>query len=232
MEGTRLNILKWLQREGASSVDALARNMGLAPATIRRHLDILQRDHLVDFEEVRKKTGRPEYSFYLTEDGHEALPKAYDRMLGLMVGEVADLSVDDLGQCDGSQLLDLVFGRLSARITRENENKLVGKGLGERLKVLESVLDAERFHPEVVREGKAVRINLLNCPFRSVALKNEAVCRFDKEIIETTLGVSAVKARSLNDGSPGCSYVANLSEDQLRELSEQLDQVESNAVRT
>ena len=69
MEGARLRILQLLQKHSNDTVEGLANAIGLAPATIRRHLDILQRDRLVTFEEVRKRTGRPEYSFYLTEGG-------------------------------------------------------------------------------------------------------------------------------------------------------------------
>ena len=88
MEGTRLRILQLLQKDGHATVEGLATGIGLAPATIRRHLDILQRDRLVGFDEVRKRTGRPEYSFYLTEDGQESLPKDYDRLLAMVVDEI------------------------------------------------------------------------------------------------------------------------------------------------
>ena len=54
MEGTRLRILQLLQRNSCDTVDGLAKSIGLAPATIRRHLDILQCDRFVSFEEVRK----------------------------------------------------------------------------------------------------------------------------------------------------------------------------------
>ena len=74
MEGTRLLILQLLQKNNSDTVEGLAKAIGLAPATIRRHLDILQRDRFVAFEEIRKKTGRPEYSFFLTHDGPETLP--------------------------------------------------------------------------------------------------------------------------------------------------------------
>ena len=48
----------------------MAQAMGLASATVRRHLDILQRDHLVSWTEARRQTGRPHYVFFLTENGH------------------------------------------------------------------------------------------------------------------------------------------------------------------
>jgi len=58
-----------LQKQGSDTVDRISMTIGLAPTTILRHLDILQRDQLVAYNEIRKKTGRPEHSFYLTELG-------------------------------------------------------------------------------------------------------------------------------------------------------------------
>ena len=109
MEGTRFRILQLLQSKGNQTVEALATSIGLAPATIRRHLDILQRDRFVEFCEVRKKTGRPEYSFFLTEEGQETLPKDYDRLLALTVEGLARLSTEEINGRDGGQVLELVF---------------------------------------------------------------------------------------------------------------------------
>ena len=72
----------------------MAKEIGLAPATVRGHLDILQRDRLVDFAEVRQRTGRPGYAFYLTDAGHETLPKGYDVLLGLVVQELDTLTTE------------------------------------------------------------------------------------------------------------------------------------------
>ena len=126
MEGTRLRILQLLQKKQHDTVDGLASTIGLAPATIRRHLDILQRDRLVAFREVRKKTGRPEYSFYLTEDGHEALPKDYDQLLGMIVQEMSSLTREDTSARNGQQILELVFQRLSSAVARSYDERLDG----------------------------------------------------------------------------------------------------------
>ena len=116
MEGSRFRILQQLQKKTNDTVGGLAGAMELAPATIRRHLDILQRDRLVAFKGVRKKTGRPEYSFYLTEDGHQALPKSYDVLLRLLVDELGQMTATDLAGMDGRSVLETLFTRLSAQV--------------------------------------------------------------------------------------------------------------------
>ena len=212
MEGTRLRILQLLQKNTNDTVDGLARAIGLAAATIRRHLDILQRDRLVAFEEVRKKTGRPEYSFFLTEDGQEALPKDYDMLLGLMIGELADLSVDDTMGRDGEGVLELVFQRLSGRVFEDHRQEVEGQSLEVRLKALLRLLGDEDFYPEANFVDGTLRIRLINCPFRSVALRSKAVCTFDSNIISSMLDMAVSQEMCINDGADGCVYIGRVDE--------------------
>ena len=208
MGGTRLRILQLLQNNNNDTVEGLANAIGLAPATIRRHLDILQRDRLVTFEEVRKRTGRPEYSFYLTEVGQEALPKDYDRLLGKMVQELSAMTPEDTRDRTGQQILELVFLRLSKGVTQMYETELAGKDLAHRLRTLEGHLGQENFSPETEVVGGELRIKLLNCPFRSAALQNKAVCTFDLNLISSMLEMDVEREQCIHDGDSGCMDTA------------------------
>ena len=219
MEGTRLRILQLLQKNINDTVDGLAKAIGLAPATIRRHLDILQRDRLVAFEEVRKKTGRPEYSFYLTEDGQEALPKDYDMLLSLLIQELASLTAQDTNGRDGEQVLELVFRRLSTKVWDTHRQDVDGKGLEYRLGKLMQLLTQEDFFPEAEVVDGTLMIRLLNCPFRSVALQNKAVCSFDWNLISAMLDVDVAQASCIHHGDSGCMYTAQISAYEARKPS-------------
>lgn len=205
MEGTRLQILQLLQRE-KQTVGGLANVMDLAPATIRRHLDILQRDHLVDFREVRKKTGRPEYSFGLTEQGQESLPKSYDLMLKMMVDEMGEMTQEDMSGMDGQKVLELVFQRLSTKVAQRFSGDMTSQSLNERVFNLLGELDQEHFQPEAVNVGGKFQIKLQNCPFRSVALTNKAVCDFDANMISTAMGVKMTQVSCISDNQQTCIY--------------------------
>ena len=219
MEGTRLRILQLLQKRTNDSVDGLARAIGLAPATIRRHLDILQRDQLVAFEEVRKKTGRPEYSFFLTESGQEALPKNYDMLLGLMVEELSQLKACDIEGLDGEGVMELVFGRLSGSVWEERLREVAGQSLEFRLDTLLRLLSEEDFYPAAEVVGDSLRIHLVNCPFRSVALRSKAVCAFDSKVISSVLDVEMAQEDCIHDGAKGCVYVGRLAANEAEELA-------------
>jgi len=219
MEGTRLRILQILQKNTNDTVEGLAKGIGLASATIRRHLDILQRDHLVAFTEVRKKTGRPEYSFYLTEDGQEALPKHYSKLLGMVVHELSELSESDTQGKDGSGVLDLVFSRLADEVVRPLKADLAGKSLGQRVASLERHLGEQTFLPKMAVSDGTLKIRLMNCPFRSVAMESKAVCSFDLNVISSMLDMKVERHECIHDGDSGCMYVADLSSEAAAELA-------------
>ena len=218
MEGTRLRILQLLQKHSRCTVDGLARSVGLAPATIRRHLDILQRDQLVTYEEVHKKTGRPEYSFFLTEAGQEALPKNYSQLLGMVVKELSGLKAEDTGDRDGQQILQIVFERLADEVATSYKTEIAGKDLGQRLAVLTSYLEENDFSPQTEVSGGVLQIRLLNCPFRAVALRYEDVCGFDRNVISSLLHRQITQRDCINHGDGGCSYATKLAANEPEQL--------------
>lgn len=219
MEGTRFRILQLLQSNGSQTVEALATNIGLAPATIRRHLDILQRDRFVKFREVRKKTGRPEYSFFLTEEGQESLPKNYDRLLALTVEGLASLSAADIDGRDGEQVLELVFKGLSDEVFSQYEKEVEDKSLSERVEVLVNVLEERDFFPEIELVGSEMRLKLLNCPYRFAALRNQAVCSFDSNIVSSFLTESVKQPECISDGSQHCVYSINIQNGDMESIA-------------
>ena len=218
MEASRLRILQLLQKNTNDTVEGLAKAIGLAPATIRRHLDVLQRDRLVSFKEVRKKTGRPEHSFFLTDDGHEALPKDYDLLLNMLIQELVAMPVGDTTGRNGGEILDLVFQRLSANVWNEYEDLVKGRDLEYRLGSLMKLLDQQHFFPEVEVTDGILRIRLLNCPFRLVTLENDAVCGFDSHLISAMLNMDVDRHACIHNGDSGCTYATPVDDHQAKQL--------------
>ncbi len=208
MDGPRLQILKLLQRQGHASVDQLSREVDLASATIRRHLDILQRDHLVTFEQVRKKTGRPEYTYFLTEAGQEFLPKDYGRLLGRLLQGISSLSRDDVTDRGGTELLQLIFQRMASQTVARTQST-DNEPFPQRVAKAVAVLQQERFEPEVQESDGTVRILLHNCPFRSAALGNGSVCTYDSLVISTILGADVSQEKCIHKNDDACCYVVS-----------------------
>ena len=130
------------------------------------------------------------------------------QLLNMVIKELSVITTDDTESKNGRQLLDLVFSRLSDRVTETYKDQIDGMTFTHRLATLMSYLTEKDFSPEADISGSTLRIRLLNCPFRSVALHNEAVCSFDLNLISSLLEMDIERQERIHDGDHGCMYTA------------------------
>lgn len=174
VEGTREAILSILRRHGGVSVDQFARELGLAGATVRRHLDVLLRDGLISVTQVRGGPGRPRYAFSLTEAGADAFPHHYIRLTQRILEEIVALSPAETEGCGGRDLADLVFSKLADRLGAECAPRVSGRTLDERARSSVALLSEEGIDFEVDRHTPSpdspVELRVLGrgCPCRRV----------------------------------------------------------------
>ena len=119
VEGTRSAILEILRRRSTVGVDDLARELELAGATVRRHLDVLLRDDYVAVTQERGRTGRPRHIFSLTEAGAELFPHHYVRLTHRLLEEIVGLRTEETSGRDGVAIADQVFTKMSERLANE-----------------------------------------------------------------------------------------------------------------
>ena len=203
MQNTRTHILEVVQAHQTETVAGLARDLGLAPATVRRHLDILQRDGFLKYEEFRHGKGRPEHVFSLTETGHEQLPKDYDALLSDLVSELATFDEEDTKGRSGEELVERALGKIAQRAV---EPYLKEHG-ADRIGALRQLLTDRDFAPELEVSEHGVRIVLNNCPFRMAAKDNPAICSFDMGLIWGVLETDAKREACIREGDSCCTYV-------------------------
>ena len=208
MEGTRLGILTLLQRQSAT-VDQLSTELGLAAATVRRHLDILQRDRLVSFQAVRRKQGRPKHAFSLTEEGHELMPKRYHILLQRVLQSL-DYS-EDTTQSNGTSPSRALLADVARIMVDEYRSRLRERPDEDPIRLLGLILEAEQFAPELEANEDGVRITLSNCPYRGVANGSDAVCSLDHHLISEVLGTPISSTSRINLESNFCTYDATFN---------------------
>ena len=205
MEGTRLRLAALLQREPDSTVEEMGRSLGLSSATVRRHLDILYRDRLVDYHAVRRKPGRPEHAYHLTEAGQEALPKRYVHLLQMILRAMS--------QTNGSTPTNApsvakLLTHVAEDMLAPHLERFRGKPPHERRAFLEELLNEAQFAPALEEGPEGLRVRLYNCPFRFVALEHPAICALDRELISAVLGAPATLERCITNGHHNCTYAA------------------------
>jgi predicted ArsR family transcriptional regulator len=211
LEGTRLKLLAIIRERGSATVDQLAQGTDLSTATIRRHLDILQRDHLVSYQLSHKPQGRPEYLYSLTEEGHESGYRDYQKLLTLLITTIKGLSISELADKDGNELIALLMSHISRRISGSSS---YNESLSEegRVAELQQLLTDGGYEPQIERNNEYIEVRLCNCPFRAAALCEGSICLSDKYLIANVLGVQPVRQSSIRSGDPCCSYVAKLDD--------------------
>jgi predicted ArsR family transcriptional regulator len=209
VQNTRSEILKLIQLSNHQTVSQLAVELELAPATVRRHLDILQRDGLLDFEEKREGAGRPEHVFRLTPKGFETGPREYDRLLIDMISEVANLTTDQLNGKSGTQVIKQVFETMADRIAKV----VVADETRAPIDKLLELLELRHYDPEWDTNNGTIRIQLNNCPYRSAAMMNPVICSFDSRLIASVMGSESQRSQCVRDGSGCCLYEIELAQD-------------------
>ena len=207
MSASRDSIMTIIRQNNGVNVDALAREMQLAPATVRRHLDILERDGLVDHSEVRKPTGRPQYSFHLTEKGHDSVPKDYSRLLNELVSDIKNIPTGELGAQTGDQMLRDSLARIGERRAAEYAQ-------GRRpVEAVKAAFEDGGYDPVVETDVEGLKIRVTNCPYRRASIDDEIICTVDRSMIKHLLGDKVEHSLEMSPEANECVYM--LSADHL-----------------
>jgi DeoR family suf operon transcriptional repressor len=187
LETTRQTILEILRRRKQATIEELTHLLGLAPATIRRHLDILMRDSLVSVGQVRRVTGRPHYVFSLTEAGEDLFPKNYIRLTNRLIEEIVSLDTDETRGRSGQELADLVFEKMAERMAQTYASRVTGATLEERLEEVVRLLSSEGIIFEWRRGEGGYYLLGYGCPCRRVADAHTEMCSHDQRLLATLL---------------------------------------------
>ncbi|MEX1021662.1 MAG: winged helix-turn-helix transcriptional regulator [Dehalococcoidia bacterium] len=193
VDGTREEILALLRREESMSVDDLAHELGLAGATVRRHLDVLQRDNFVRVTQVRGGTGRPRHVFSLTEAGADAFPHHYVRMTQRLLGEIVALGEDETAGRSGHQIAGVIFDRMAQRISDEYASQVRGTTLEQRARSAVELIAEEGLDFEVsARADGGVRLLGRGCLCTRIGGDPSTVrpCEHDRQMLEALIGGS------------------------------------------
>lgn len=198
MQGTRERILDVVVQQREVRVDDLATELSITPAAVRRHLDHLRADGLVDARAVRQPTGRPFYVYFPTERARGVLPPAYARLLeGVLQG---------LG--DKPEIMEGVLVAIAETMAARHR--------GEAAEADDPVARLDYVTGSLREEGiletwspGADGIHLVNhqCPYIKAASISKLPCESDRKTIELLLGLDVEQRHRIVDGSPICEYV-------------------------
>jgi predicted ArsR family transcriptional regulator len=184
-----------LLRRGVTTVEELARELGLTDNAVRSHLAALERDGLVVQSGVRRGVGKPAFTYALTSDAERLFPKAYGALLRLMLDVLAERlppdTLDDLLREMGHRLAAgqaTSTGDLRERV--DGATALLGElgGLatvaeqGEGFVILGCscpLAAAVEGHPETCLLAETLLADVIGVPVRQTCDTETLQCRFE-----------------------------------------------------
>ena len=206
-QGTKAQILRLLQGWGEATVTHLADALDMSPAAVRRHLDGLRAEGLVDARPQRHAVGRPSFLFYPTERAEELFTTGYSRLLGRMFGGLLELRPEEVSGQPGEEVLGRVFEGVAERLAEQYGPQVAGETLEERVGQATRALEAEGILDRWDQGPEGFRLTNSACPYRRAALATGQACSADRLAIQLLLRRPVEQLGRVVEGHPYCEYV-------------------------
>ncbi len=199
LQPTRRKIVLALKQHGGLTAAELADMLEITSMGVRRHLTMLERDHLVRYELVQRGKGRPSYVYRLSNEAEDLFPKNYAALANELLGYLA-------GQ-DGQQVIQLFDLRAQRRI-RQAKARLDGKELADRVAGLAEILHDEGYLAEWEQiDANTFRLKEHNCAVQDVAQEFRAACGSELTFLQAVLADAEVtREQHMLGGDRLCAY--------------------------
>ncbi|MCS0603265.1 transcriptional regulator [Streptomyces sp. LP11] len=208
---TRNRVARSILDHGPSTVAELAGRLGLTQAAVRRHLDALVADDVVEAREQRvygtRTRGRPAKVFALTDCGRDAFDQSYDK-----------LAVDALrwiAEREGGPKAVAAFARArlvaQARAYRE---AIEGVSPDKRAEALAKALTADGYAAAARSAPVGEQLCQHHCPVAHVAEQFPQLCEAETEIFAELLGTHVQRLATIAHGDGVCTtYIPKTTTD-------------------
>jgi len=197
MQGTRERILEFVVEQREVRVEDLADSLGITPAAVRRHLDHLRADGLLDARAVKQATGRPYYAYFATEKATQSVPPAYADLLERMLR--------GLGEQDDA--IAAVMTSVAESLASKHRHEVSGLSQEELAAQVTTSLRSEGILETWRTEEDGIHLVNGRCPYHKAAEISTLPCESDRKAIELLLGQEVEQLNRIVDGAPCCEYL-------------------------
>lgn len=203
--GTRGRVLDLIASDGPVSAAALAADLDLTAAAVRRHLAVLEADGQIAVHEgvapgpVRR--GRPAKHYVVTADGQAVLSQQYSELASQALRFVAEIGgADAVRSFAEKRVLDLESRHADALAE-------AGVDMARRAEILAEQLSGEGFAATARPVPGAMAIQLCqgHCPVQDVAAEFPELCEAEAHAFSRMLGVHVQRLATLAHGGHVCT---------------------------
>jgi len=196
---TRERVASALMKGGPSTAADLARGLGLTPAGIRRHLDQLLADGIIEPRESRaaghRGRGRPAKVFAITDVGRDHFGHTYD--------DLASQALRHLRETGGDEAV-AAFAR--RRLTDlEAKCSAAAESSKDAVTAVAEALTADGYAASVESSAAGEQICQHHCPVSHVAHEFPELCDAETEMLARVLGTHVQRLATIAHGDGICT---------------------------
>lgn len=208
---TRNQILHMLKMKGSMTVGEMAEELEITEMAVRRHLNTLERDNLIESRLLRQAMGRPTNVYSLSEEADNMFPKNYQ-----------DLTLEflsDIEQLQGAAMVEALFKLRQQR--QENLYRDIvpsDSDFEKKLEALAKMQNDKGYMVELKKDEKTGKYFFIesNCPISTVAKEYNYACNCEKTLFENVLNAQVEQEQCMATGGDNCVYIISEKDEKAR----------------
>ncbi len=200
---TRARVARLILEHGPVAASSLGERLGLTPAAVRRHLDALLAEGLIEVRrrpQVHRGRGRPAKLFVITDAGRSAFVHAYD--------DLATSALRFLAETSGEEAVAEFARRQIAELERKHQPVVQAAPADQRVRVLAEALSADGYAASASQGPGALGGQQLcqqHCPVAHVAAEFPQLCEAETEAFGRLLGTPVQRLATIAHGDGVCT---------------------------
>jgi predicted ArsR family transcriptional regulator len=198
---TRERVARSVLEHGPSTAAALAERLRLTPAAVRRHLDHLVAEGILEGREQRvygsRGRGRPAKVFAITEAGRDAFDQAYD--------DLAVHALRFLAETGGEPAVTEFARRRVADLEERYRPLIDAANATDRPRALAGALTVDGYAASVRTAPSGDQLCQHHCPVAHVAAEFPQLCKAETEAFERLLGRHVQRLATIAHGDGVCT---------------------------
>ena len=200
---TRDRVAQLLLERGAATAADLGAQLGLSPAAIRKHLDAMLADRLVETREVRNNAprgrGRPAKAFVLTAAARESFPHLYDGIATAALRWIAEHGGPEAVSAFAASQVSTLEERCRIAMLEAGDDPMA------RAEALAEALTAEGYAANATVIATGGQLCQHHCPVAHVAAEFPQLCDAETEVISRLIGTHVQRLATIAHGDGVCT---------------------------
>ena len=201
---TRDAVARSVLENGPSTAVVLGERLGLTPAGILRHLDLLVADGILEAREphqaLTRGRGRPSKVFVMTDSGREKFEHSYD--------DLAVAALKFMSAQSGGHLVNAFAQSRADDIERKGTVALAKRS--NKSEALATFLTEQGYAASIESRPLGEQLCQHHCPIAHVAAEFPALCEAETEAFSRMLGTHVQRLATIAHGDGVCTtYIPN-----------------------